>query len=213
MVLRHRRPIAANFPSPTSHPLPTFSYDPVTGHITVAFETDPAYPPPLPPKDDFEMVASPSNDGLDSRTGPAKAWKQKTYLLTSIPQQKPRTLVDDAAEFFTSSAALIASPFTSMGLPFTSTEQQSELNKGEEDARVLDERVSLEHVAAGQFDLLDEEVLEEERSEETEVDDDPDRMRRVRVVGYRKPGESPNARARDRKRWEILPIRKERRRY
>jgi hypothetical protein len=87
------------------------------------------------------------------------------------------------------------------------------LHKGEEDAKVLNERVSLEHVATGHFDLTEDEVLEEERSEETEVDDDPNLVRRVRVVGYRRQTDLPNSKARDRKRWEILPIRKERRRF
>jgi hypothetical protein len=87
------------------------------------------------------------------------------------------------------------------------------LHRGEEDAKVLDERVSLEHVAGGQFDLTEDEVLEEERPEETEVDDDPNLVRKVRVVGYRRQTDLPNSKARDRKRWEILPIRKERRRF
>lgn len=99
-------------------------------------------------------------------------------------------------------------------MPFASAEpQQDKINEGEEDATVLDARVSLEHVRDGQFDLLDNEVLEEERPEETEIDDDPDLMRRVRVVGYRQQSGLPNSKARDRRRWEILPIRKERRRY
>jgi len=155
------------------------------------------------------MVSMPSTP-----TAPtvSKAWKQKCYLLTSIPSQKPRTIVDDAAEFFTSSASFIASPFTTLSMPFGSAEPQRDaIHKGEEDAKPLDARVSLEHIS--EFGLRDDEIVEEERPEETEVDDDPDPMRKVRVVGYRRQTDLPNSKARDRKRWEILPIRKERRRF
>jgi WD repeat-containing protein 23 len=210
LVLRHRRPIQTPYPSEVSHSLPAFSYDPVTGHITIDFDSDPAYPPPA--KVDFELP-SPSNAwaSIPVRT---PAWKQKCYLLTSIPSRRPRTFVDDAADFFTSSASMIAAPFASIPNPFAPAEPQIEvMHDGDQDAKVLNERVSLEHVRGGEFDLLDEEVVEEERPEEAEIDDDPDPLRRVRVIGYRKRTEVPNSKARDRKRWEILPIRKERRRY
>ncbi|PVF97969.1 hypothetical protein CPB86DRAFT_733925 [Serendipita vermifera] len=214
LVLRHRRPIQAPYPSAVSHSLPAFSYDPVTGHISVSFESDPAYPPPAPPpKHDFELVSHPSKVPVTVPSG-ATAWKQKCYLLTSIPSQKPRTFVDDAAEFFASSASIIAAPFAAIPNPFASSEPPvEEIFNGDQDAKILQERVSLEHVRAGHFDLLDEEVVEEERAEEAEIDDDPNQLRRVRVIGYRKRTEVPNSKARDRKRWEILPIRKERRRY
>lgn len=97
-------------------------------------------------------------------------------------------------------------------MPFGSAEPQRDaIHKGEEDAKPLDARVSLEHIS--EFGLRDDEIVEEERPEETEVDDDPDPMRKVRVVGYRRQTDLPNSKARDRKRWEILPIRKERRRF
>ena len=56
--------------------------------------------------------------------------------------------------------------------------------------------------------------MEEERAE-AEVDDNPDPSRRVKVYGFR-PRDlaegAGNPRARER-RWEIVPIRKERRRF
>ncbi|KAG8835604.1 hypothetical protein FRC17_002196 [Serendipita sp. 399] len=233
LVLRHRKPIVAPYPNATSHSLPKFEYNPVTGHISITFDSDPAFPPPLPPKDtpttdtddaqrdDFEMVApntadlSPNAWIHETGRPVPPAWKQKTYLLTSIPSRKPRTFVDDAAEFFASSAALITAPLSGLSLPFGSPSESKsphQIGPGEGDARVLGERVSAEHVqAAKQYDLLEEEVVEEERSEEAEVDDDPHPLRKVKVVGYRHLGGNPKAR--DRRRWEILPIRRERRRF
>jgi hypothetical protein len=155
----------------------------------------------------------------------APAWKQKTYILTSMPSRRPRTILDDTAEFFTSSAAVIAAPFSQLSLssltnPFGSSEPSDKdknaalkAGPGDEDATVFRERVSLEHVRSGEFDLRDDEVLENERGEENEVDDDPDEMRRVRVIGHGHAQERSNAKARERKRWEIVPIRKERRHF
>ncbi|KIM33749.1 hypothetical protein M408DRAFT_325357 [Serendipita vermifera MAFF 305830] len=227
LVLRCRRPITTPYPTRASHALPAFSYDPVSGQILVNFESDPAFPPPVPPKSNFDPAPPPYSPTGFTETGSsttkqdpaAQAWKQKCYLLTSIPSRKPRTFVDDAADFFATGASFITGPLASLSMPFglSSTEPDhvgsGPLHKSEEDARVLNERVSLEHVTAGHFDLREDEVLEEERPEEAEIDDDPDVMRRVRVVGYRRQTESPNSRSRDRKRWEILPIRKERRRF
>lgn len=227
LVLRRRRPITIPYPTRVSHALPSFNYDPVSGHITVTFESDPAFPPPVPPKSAFDAApppysaASPTSTAAATATqeGAAQAWKQKCYLLTSIPSRKPRTFVDDAADFFVSGASFLTSPLASFSFAGPSTEPDHYYagtgapHKGEEDAKALSERVSLEHVSAGHFDLREDEVVEEERAEETEVDDNPDLMRRVRIVGYRRQTELPNSKARDRKRWEILPIRKERRRF
>ncbi|CAG7847663.1 SubName: Full=Uncharacterized protein {ECO:0000313/EMBL:CCA72491.1} [Serendipita indica DSM 11827] len=235
LVLRHRKPIIPPFPNAVSHTLPKFSYSPVTGNITVEFDSDPAFPPLLPPKDDpprddppkddFELVTADA-DGTFTTSSPgirsnpwsgskgAQAWRQKTWLLTAIPSRKPRTFVDDAADFFTSSASYITAPLAGLSLGFGGSSTEHDVKPGEEDAQALHGRVSSEHVRAiKQFDLQDDEVLEEERPEEAEVDDNPDPMRHVRVVGYRRLADSSNTKARDRRRWEILVIRKERRRF
>jgi len=72
------------------------------------------------------------------------------------------------------------------------------------------------HIESGEYDLRENEIVEEERAEAEEVDDDPDPARQVRVYGFR-PRDlaegAGNPRARERRRWEIVPIRKERRRF
>jgi len=242
LVLRRRRPITTSYPNATSHPLPAFGYNPVTGQITVQFEYDPAYPPAPPtptpahpsapppydnnstPKEDFEFVAPELDNPWPSPlVKKVPAWKQKTFLVTSIPSRKPRTFVDDAADFFSSSASVIASPFSqlpNLANPFGHGRSGSidkkammKVTPGDEDASAIRERVSLDHVRNGDFDLRDDELLENERGEENEVDDDPDPFRKVRVIGHRYEQERPNPKARERKRWEIVPIRKERRRF
>src|SRR5258706_13841457 len=63
LVLRRRRPITHPYPNRYSHELPRFSYDPVSGNISIAFTSDPSYPdprfqvrepPPTPPEADDE---------------------------------------------------------------------------------------------------------------------------------------------------------------
>ncbi|KAG9036825.1 hypothetical protein FS842_003407 [Serendipita sp. 407] len=240
LVLRRRKPILAPYPNQASHNLPKFEYSPVTGHITITFDSDPLFPPPLPPKDtpttntdddaqrdDFEMVAPNTDDSVSTSPNAwvhevgrpvPPAWKQRTYLLTSIPSRRPRTFADDATEFFVSSAALITAPLSGLSFPFGSPSEAKapeRIGPGEGDARPIGERVSFEHMqAAKQYDLFDHEVVEEERSEEAEIDDNPHPLRKVKVVGYRHNTHlGGNTKARDRRRWEILPIRRERKRF
>jgi len=85
LVLRHRRPVMLPFPNAWSHPMPRFSYEPETGHITVTFTCDPTYPPPGAP--------------------PSTAWRKKEYLLASIPIASPKPF--SATEFFASTASSV----------------------------------------------------------------------------------------------------------
>jgi hypothetical protein len=74
----------------------------------------------------------------------------------------------------------------------------------------------MQHIESGEYDLRENEIVEEERAEPEEVDDDPVPARRVKVYGFR-PRDlaegAGNPRARERRRWEIVLIRKERRRF
>lgn len=58
------------------------------------------------------------------------------------------------------------------------------------------------------FNLREEEVEEQERGEETEIDDDPARDRAVRVIGMtpEQDHELPE-KAWARRRWEVVPLR------
>ena len=58
------------------------------------------------------------------------------------------------------------------------------------------------------FNIHEDEAEELERGDETEVDDDPSRVRVVRVIG-RTPEEHHELsdKAWDRRRWEVVPLR------
>lgn len=171
LVLRHRRPISFPFPNAYSHPIPRFEYDPSTGHIQVRFACDPSYPPPS--------------------ASPSLAWREKKYILTSVPLAKPRSFVEEAASFLTTIPSALTTPFT--GTSAAGPSRNAE---------------------AREFDLRDDEVVEEERGESGEVDDSPENRRDVRVIAlpitqWVDKGDflgGSNTKSRERRRWEIVPI-------
>ncbi|KAF9469760.1 hypothetical protein BDZ94DRAFT_25983 [Collybia nuda] len=173
LVLRHRRPVSYPFPNPYAHPLPTFAYSADTGEISVNFICDPMYPLPNPP-------GSPASN----------SWKAKTYLLASIPLRKPRTIIDDAADFITTA---ITTPFSFLS--------------GQAPAP----HATPEEVFSGVIDLNENEIIEEERGEEAEVDDSNELGRKVRMMSIIRSQESNQVsgeKARNRRRWEIMSLRR-----
>ncbi|KAF8340796.1 hypothetical protein F5887DRAFT_978708, partial [Amanita rubescens] len=178
LVLRHRRPVSYPYPNLYSHPLPRFSYSQTTGEITVTFESDPTYPPPSPQ--------------------PSEAWKNKRYLLTSVPLRKPRTIIDDASEFISTS---IAAPLMELSNIFSVGGAN---RRGHADERLP---TRPEEVFDGEIDLRENDVIEEERGEEGEVDDSPELGRKVVVVGI--SADESEARvsrlAKARRTWTIHP--------
>lgn len=115
-------------------------------------------------------------------------WNEKVYYLTSIPMRKPRTLIDDASELLTSA----------ISVPFSFLSGQSSAPKARPD-EVFD---------SGDIDLREDEILEQERSEEGEVDDSPERHRHVRVIGITKEEERLGGdKARARRQWVVVPLR------
>lgn len=168
LVLRHRRPISLPFPNTYSHPLPRFSYNQETAEIHVEFLCDPSFPPP-----------SARNSG---------SWKRKVYLLASIPLRKPRTILDDATQFISSTFAAPLALFSGKSSP----------------------QATPEDVSQNGVDLNEDEVLEEERGEEAEVDDSPELSRSVRVLSIANTVEDDEHlvdKARNRRRWQVIPLR------
>lgn len=141
----------------------------------------------------------------------ADSWKTRVYLLTALPARKPKTLLDDAAAFLASTASILAFPFSAA--PSSSLSSPGAGHTHPSSDGVVRQRT---HIDSGEYDLRESEIVEEERAEAEEVDDDPDPTRRVKVYGFR-PRDlaegAGNPRARERRRWEIVPIRKERRRF
>lgn len=88
--------MTSTFPNRYSHALPRFNYSPRTGHITIIFAHDPAYP-------DSTRAQSSSD-----------TWRNQTYLLTAIPAAKPRGLLDNAADFFVGATSALTSPIVSV---------------------------------------------------------------------------------------------------
>jgi hypothetical protein len=315
IVLRHRRPITHPYPNRYSHELPRFSYDPVSGNISIAFTSDPSYPdprlhvrpPPTPPEADdqdqdqedsrshlaasFQITNGSSssiellvpqreptrssstssslngspfhgqarnnnNDrpiptaftlqppppappprrlplrqrgaNTNANANANESWKNRVYLLTALPSRKPKTLLDDAAAFFSSTASILTTPLATMhsfSFPFSSGGAPSSppgdggggIGGGHhtQSAGGGSGVVRL-HIESGEYDLRENEIVEEERAEAEEVDDNPEPVRQVKVYGFR-PRDlaegAGNPRARERRRWEIVPIRKERRRF
>ncbi|KAJ8508778.1 hypothetical protein ONZ45_g8988 [Pleurotus djamor] len=166
LVLRHRRPVSLPFPNSYSHPLPRFFYDSNSGEINVQFDSDPTYP----------------SNGV-----PSEAWRKKTYLLTSIPIRRPRTIIDDASQFLTTA---VTSPLALFGLG--------------------QQKATPEAVQHSDIDLGEEEVMEEERGEEAEADDSPEAVRRVRMLSLAEPTLNDRSlvpAARNRRRWQVAPLR------
>lgn len=123
---------------------------------------------------------------------PSNIWQFKTYLITAIPKRKPRTIIDDASEFITTNilgpiSSLAGGPPLSPALP--------------------------DQVFNGEIDLNEDEVVEEERGEEAQVDNSPDPARNVRVVTVPTADKDMldgllSEQAKQRRRWIVIPLRR-----
>jgi hypothetical protein len=117
------------------------------------------------------------------------AWKNKTHLLVNVPMRKPKSIIDNATEFLSSA---ITTPLSFLsGQPATT-------------------KSAPEEVFNGQIDLGEDEVLEEDRGEEAEVDDSQELLRRVIMIAVSKKAEDENAmspKAINRRRWQVVPLR------
>lgn len=112
------------------------------------------------------------------------AWRTQIFYLTVLPRRRPRTLLDGATDALTSA---FRAPLSLFGVP------------------------SLDSTAAGTddtFNLREDEVEEQDRGEDAEVDDDPARGRAVRVIGLTAEEHYElSDKAWARRQWEVLPLR------
>ncbi|KIJ57539.1 hypothetical protein HYDPIDRAFT_35007 [Hydnomerulius pinastri MD-312] len=102
--------------------------------------------------------------------------------------RKPKSLIDNASAFI-SSAVTAPFSFFSGGLAASS-------------------RTTPEEVFSGDIDLAEDEMLEQDRGEEGEVDDSAELVRKLRVLTIDPrdaPPEGPNARKR--RQWQVLALR------
>ncbi|KAH9065619.1 hypothetical protein EDB87DRAFT_1592050 [Lactarius vividus] len=113
------------------------------------------------------------------------AWRAKTFYVTAVPRRRPRTILDGASDALVSAFRNPFSLLAGVAVPAPTA-------AGTDDT----------------FNLREDEVEEQERGEEAEVDDDPARDRAVRVIGLA-PEERHELsdRAWARRRWEVVPLR------
>jgi len=140
-----------------------------------------------------EFECDPSYPPPNPHGPPSLAWRQKSYFLSSVPLRKPRTLMEDMTEAVSNVFATPLTPFATLFGKAPAT---------------------AEDVYRSDIDLREDEVLEEDRAEGEEVDDSPENIRRVRVVGVTE-GENRalTEAAKLRRKWEVLPIRRSRALY
>jgi hypothetical protein len=116
-------------------------------------------------------------------------WHKKKYFMVSQPLRKPRTILDDASEIVTNA---VTSPINF----FSSAFSGKSATKPEE-------------VFDGHIDLKEDEVVEEERGEEGEVDDSPELARQIRMVGVFETGENElSEKAQRRRKWIVSSLRR-----
>lgn len=109
-------------------------------------------------------------------------WRTKSYNLTAMPMRKPRSFMDDATEVLSSA---LRSPL-SLFSPGAHSEQK--LNE--------------------EFNLREDELEERDRGEDAEVDDSPEDVRKVKVIGFTEDDvKELGDKARIRRMWEVVPLR------
>jgi len=115
------------------------------------------------------------------------AWCTQTFYLTALPRRRSRTLLDNATDVLFSA---LRSPLSFLGNPPIPAHDPT--------AAGTDEN----------FNLREDEVEEQDRGEDAEVDDHPARDRAVRVIGLTHEEQSElSDKAWVRRQWEVLPLR------
>ncbi|TFK77478.1 hypothetical protein BDN72DRAFT_830651 [Pluteus cervinus] len=116
-------------------------------------------------------------------------WKYKTYVLVYIPTRKPKSLLDNASQVLSSAVTTPISFLTGRSPP---------------------RRAKPEEVFGAEFDLAEDEILEEDKGIENEADDSPEPGRAIRVLGIVDKENSDKLltyEARNRRRWEVSGLR------
>jgi len=183
LVLRHRRPMTHPFPNYYSHALPRFQYSQDTGQISVIFSSDPIY---------AQHTVTTTGGSTSSN------WLSKKFVLTTLPMRRERSLVEDATDFITSTTSLLTNPVSNFFAPKSPSRPTAS--------------ITAEDVSQGNFDLREDEVLEQERAPHEELDDSSEQIRHVRVLEL--PASQPDIvnslsqAAQRRTQWKIIPIMK-----
>jgi len=150
-----------------------------------------AYSHPLPRfsynQETQEISVSFSHDPTYSPPGSAasNAWQRRRYILSSVPMRRPKSFIDNASAFLSAPFSLLAGS--------VSTQPKS----------------TPEEVFSGDIDLAEDEMLEQDRGEEGEVDDSYEPQRKLRLLSIparATPPEGTNARKR--RQWQVSSLRR-----
>ena len=117
---------------------------------------------------------------------PLNACQGKSYVLSAIPLRKPRTIVDDATQFLSSA---ISAPLS--------------LLSGGSSSTATPEQVS-------EIDLREDEIVDEDRGLDGEIDDSREQERKVRVLTVSNKTTDHwdiNESAMRRRRWTVTALR------
>lgn len=110
--------------------------------------------------------------------------------MSSVPMRRPKSFIDNASAFL---SATVAVPFS--------------LLSGSVSAQP---KSTPEEVFSGDIDLAEDEILEQDRGEEGEVDDSPEPHRNLRLLSIDArgtPAEGTSARKR-RQQWQVFALRR-----
>lgn len=117
------------------------------------------------------------------------SWRNEAHYLVSQPLRKTRTIIDDASEIITTA---ISSPISF----FSDTFSRKSISNPKE-------------IFDGNIDLKEEEIVDEDRGQEDEVDDSPEIGRHVRMVSVIEDNEGElSNRAQRRRQWVVTPLRR-----
>ena len=118
---------------------------------------------------------------------PSQAWKEREYILTSVPQARPKSFLENTSNFFASAVSKIP-----LGPAFGAPAVAS----------------SSAHINTGEFDLRQEEIMEEERAAEEEADDSPEPAREVKMLNLPLGSleKEKNTMAAERRKWDVIPV-------
>ncbi|KAF8445715.1 WD40 repeat-like protein [Boletus edulis BED1] len=115
-------------------------------------------------------------------------WQRRKYILSSVPMRRPKSLIDNASALISATVAAPLSFFSGN----VSTQPKS----------------TPEEVFGGDIDLGEDEILEQDRGEEGEVDDSLELHRNLRLLSIDPRGALPEGTsARKRRQWQVLALR------
>lgn len=116
------------------------------------------------------------------------------FQLAALPSSKPRTLMDNVADTLTSAASTVFfAPLSLTGLTSPGPSQTS--------------HATVDEIEGADFSLREHELADEDIVNDESTDDNPEKLRRIRVLRRQRTILNPHAQ--ERQQWEIISILRE----